>query len=348
MQRNKIRSLSVAKGLLAGVDVGGTKVLIVDNATAKPRRYSTKDYVSMEAILEDYFLSIGKRPESIALAMAGPRDDETGEVTMTNVDWPTFKPLEVAKRYPGTTFETVNDMIGATAGIITEIGTNLTQIKPGSPTTTGTKLVLTISTGVGVAAAVWDRHTKRHVFVAGEGGHISVQPKNEDELAYIQRLQRKYNHVSAELAISGKHGIESLVDHFLEKHPSQGLEAAVKRAQSAGRPVGAVLLEIAEKGEGQDQVVAQKILHNLGNMIGSIIRDHIVTFKASGGVYLIGSVSLGLGEYLAASTNFLKRITPGATHDPWIGQVPIYLVTDPNVAVKGALALAEQTLHLGV
>ena len=334
--------LSVNPDLCVGFDVGGTKIHVLCSDSDQVRRYNTGDFASMDAVLTAYFEELGHLPVSVALAMAGPRDDETGAVKLTNGTWPAFDPLAAGKRYPGTTFETINDMVGTAAGALAENGIDLTELKPGTPAAHGTKLVVAVSTGMGAAAAVWDAHSKRYIFAASEGGHIGIQPENDEEAAYLRHLQTKHVHVSAELALSGKGGIDSLIDHSLATQPAEGLAAAVQRAREAGRPVGAVLLEFATEGEGQDQAMAHKILSQLGSMLGSAIRDLAVAFKATGGIYLTGSVILALGDYLASDTDFLQRfVHPGATHDSWISKIPLYLVDDPNVAVKGALQIAR-------
>ncbi|HVU59731.1 MAG TPA: glucokinase [Candidatus Saccharimonadales bacterium] len=341
--------LPIDATLCTGIDIGGTKITIADTATAAVRHYDTIAYTGkgVDALLMDYFRAIGKRPRFIMLAIAGPRDDETGAVQLTNADWPTFVPVDAAASYPGTGFETTNDLTAAIAGVIGQSGIDLEDIKPGTPAPTGTKLVVTLSTGINCAAAVWDAPTKRYSFVTCEAGHIGFQPKNSDELAYLDHLQQvstaEHKHVSVELALSGKYGIESLTDHILALHKTDTLAAAVKRARQAGRPTGAVLREIAEQGDGNDRAVARIILHHLGNMIGSALRDYAVLFKATGGVYMTGSVSLGLADYFAKKTDFIKRfIHPGAAHSGWIERIPIYLVTDPYITVRGALALARQ------
>jgi glucokinase len=78
-------------------------------------------------------------------------------------------------------------------------------------------------------------------------------------------------------------------------------------------------------------------------MLGSVIRDHAIAFKATGGVYLTGSIAMALSEYFAEKTNFMERFArPGAQADEWVEKIPIYLVTNPQVAVVGALALAKE------
>ena len=342
-----VSELTLDPALYIGFDIGGTKINVLSSVDDRVRRYSTADYACMDDVLDAYFHELGYLPASVALAMAGPRDDETGAVKLTNGNWPAFEPLTARKRYPNTRFETINDMIGTAAGAFAEQGIDLTELKPGKPVAHGTKLVVAVSTGIGAAAAVWDAHAKRYAFMASEGGHIGIQPENDEEVAYLRHLQTEHIHVSAELALSGKGGIDSLIDHSLATQPTEGLAAAVKRAREASRPVGAVLLEFATEGKGHDQVMAHKILNRLGSMLGSAIRDLAVVFKATGGIYLTGSVILALGEYLAGETEFLQRfVHPGAVHDDWISKIPLYLVDDPNVAVKGALQIARDNNDL--
>jgi glucokinase len=178
----------------------------------------------------------------VAVGMAGVRDDETGAIALNNGDWPAFNPIEASKTY-GIQFSTANDMIATAAGAICEAGVDLKTLKPGTPTPTGTKLVIAISTGIGVAAAVWDRTAKRHVLLASEGGHIGFQPKDEEELRYLSHLHRKYPHASAELALAGKHGINNLIDHSLRDGQDTRLAGALKRARASDQPPGGVQLE---------------------------------------------------------------------------------------------------------
>jgi glucokinase len=337
----ELPQLPIREDLITGVDVGGTKVHIADTVSTTVRRYNTPDYESMDAVLDDYFQTMGARPAKVAVGMAGPRDDETGEIKLTNNHWPAFNPLEATDKY-GIEFTTANDMVATTAGVLAETGVDLLPLKSGTPTRTGTKMVVALSTGVGAAAAVWDSHSKRYVILAGEGGHIGFQPKTEEEQEYLNYLHKKYPHASAELALSGKHGIDNLVDHSLETLEAPRLAGAVERAREDNRPVGSVLIEIATQGEGADQEAAQAILRKMGAMVGSVLRDLTVAYKATGGVYLTGSVALALSEYFAENTELKDRfVRKGAVHDSWLENVPISLVTDPNVAVVGALALAK-------
>jgi glucokinase len=305
------------------------------------RRYNTADYESMDAVLQAYFATMKARPIRIAIDMAGPRDDDTGEMRMTNAPWPVFSPNDATQTYE-IPFSTANDMVATTVGMLQETSIDLLLLKSGKPTRTGTKVVVSLSTGIGVAAAVWDSRSSRYVILASEGGHIGFQPKNQSELRYLEYLHAKYPHASAELALSGKHGIDNLVNHALQDAQQLDITKAIERARHDDRPVGAVLLEYATVGNGTDKSFAQNVLSQMGAMIGSVLRDLAVTYKASGGLYLTGTVALALGEYLAKETELCERfVRRGAVHDSWLKDIPINLITDPNVAVVGALALAK-------
>lgn len=335
------QSLPLRADLVAGIDVGGTKVHIMDTFGTGVHRYNTADFASLDAVLEDYYAAIAARPARIAIGIAGPRDDDTGAIALTNSSWPAFEPAAAAVKY-GIRFATMNDMVATTAGILASSSIDLSTLKPGTPKVTGCKLVVALSTGIGVAAAVWDEPSQRYVIIPSEGGHIGFQPKDEEEAHYLRYLHDKHPHASAELALSGKHGIDNIIDHTLDSLPTQDLPQAIARARAASRPLGAVLLEYATAGTGVDQRAAHTFLNRLGSMLGSVLRDLAMTFKSTGGIYLTGSVAQALGEYWAERTAMNDRfVHEKAIHADWLQHIPIQLVSDSLVAVKGALELAQ-------
>jgi glucokinase len=344
--------LSVRQDFVVGMDIGGTKVHAMDTVSTNLHRFEVKEYKEIYEMFDEYFTKTGVRPKHVTIAMAGLRNDETGEVHPTNSRWPSFKPQDANKRYPGTVFETTNDMVAGAAGMVSASSIDLKLLKPGNSMTKGNKVVITVSTGVNTCTAAWDAQSKRHVFVEAESGHIGFQPRNEAQQRHLDHLSRNYPNPSIELALSGKHGVEAWIDHSPELDDAPELQKAIKRARDAGRPVGAVLLEFAEEGKGPSQKAAHQILNHMGTLIGHILADYALTFKATGGIYLIGSVALALGEYWAEQTDFAKSFVRAGTdeHAPWLesflDSVPVYLITNPNIAVAGALALAKRNSML--
>ncbi|MEK7153238.1 MAG: glucokinase, partial [Patescibacteria group bacterium] len=287
------QTLKPRNDFVVGIDVGGTKVLVRDTLSTNLHRYPTDGFPDLPSLLDMYFAKMQAYPRRITIAMAGPRDDVTGEVKMTNSPWPPFSPQQAAQRYPSVSFETTNDMVAAAAGVLHATGIDLATLKPGTPTATGTKFVLTISTGVGGCAAVWDERTKRHVFTPCEPGHIGFQPYTKKQKEYLEHLFKKYDYPSVEHAISGKHGMENWVDHILTEFDAPALTRAIKRAEKNDRPLGAVLLEFATEGSGNDKESARVILGHMGTLVGNVLANYALAYKATGGIYLIGSVSVG-------------------------------------------------------
>lgn len=340
------QTLPVKPGLVAGLDVGGTKVHILDSGSTNLHRYPTSDHADLYEVLDDYFMKSGQRPEKIVAAIAGPRDEKTGNVRMTTLSWPTFKPKDAERRYPGTSFSTLHDMGAVAAGMTYVPGLDVVELKKGKPAEGGPKLAITISTGVGLCIAVWEAEQERYFFFSGEGGHVGFQPYTEAEYRHLAHIYTKYDHPSVELAISGKYGMESWIEHSPELQKAPHLHESLQKANKTDQPIGAVLLEFAKHGHGEDQVAAAAILGHMGSLVGNVLADYALVYRSTGGIYLTGSVALGLGEYWAEHTGFVKAFVRHGTEDHarWmedmLGTMPIYLMTDPNIGVAGALAVA--------
>ncbi|HUB93910.1 MAG TPA: glucokinase [Verrucomicrobiae bacterium] len=340
--------LRIDSNLSVGIDAGGTKVHIIDSRNRRLRRYVTADYREAYSLLDDYFTSLDAQPSHVTLAMGGLRDTETGDVQATNCDWPLFRPKEAEQRYPGTRFTTANDMVAAMAGVLVAKSGDLLVVKPGRAALKGTKVVVTISTGINTCIAIWDEYSNRRIFMEAEAGHIGFQPRTDSHHRHLKHIQSKSDYPSVEMAISGRFGVTNWIEHSPELRNASELRSSLDKALKEGRPAGAVLLEYATQGTGKSKAAAHAILSDMGSLVSSVLADYGLVYKATGGIYLIGSVSLGLAEYWAKETDFLQHfIRRGSDgHAPWMEKfftdMPIYLATDPNVGAAGALALAEE------
>jgi glucokinase len=338
---------SEANEIVIGLDIGGTKIHALNTTSFEVGRYPTDSYDSLDAFLASYLAKLDIVPSAIAVAMAGPRNDNDGSIKMTNSQWPTFYPAEFRRMHPQTSAVTANDMVATIAGVISGDDVSLVQLKPGVSSQTGTKIVVTISTGVGVAAAVWNEQAGEYTFMQAEGGHMGFQPRDEMQSGFLDYLRKIYKHPSVELAISGKRGIDNLVDYLLPKVNAPQLSHAIDDARSKNIPTGAVLLQFANADDNEDRAAARQILDSLGSLVGNVLADFALAYKATGGIYLTGSVSVALAEYWANNTKMNADFIRSGTEDyaiwldAMLGDVPIYLITDNDIAVKGALELAK-------
>jgi glucokinase len=342
-------NIEVDGNLITGLDIGGTKVQILDSYSDTVRHVLTHDFPDLYAVLDDYFAAIGGRPRHIAVAIAGPRDENTGAVKITNSPWPVFNPVEAAVRYPGTTFETYNDMNAAAAGVAVAHSDNFLLIKEGKASAKGNKAAVAISTGFGVGIAAYNRSTDGYTLIDCEMGHSGFQPYTEVQNKFLQFLYTKYSDPSWDLAITGGFGIDNWLEFLYDKIHAPKLGGALEKAFEAGRPPGAVLLEFATEGVDEDREAARTILEYMADLTATALSNVALTYKTTGGIYLTGSVSLALSEYWVEQTKFKKAFIRKGSEGraEWLEEfctnVPIYLVTDPHIGVKGALVLAEQS-----
>jgi glucokinase len=349
---HSMKTFAIDHTLLTGIDIGGSKIHLTDTNSSAVLRYATNDFADIYELLDTYLQRAGCAPRLFVIAMAGPTDDDTGDIKLANCPWPTFSPHEAEQRYPGTRFVTTNDMTATVAGALAEPGVDVIELKPGRLATKGNRIVATVSTGIGLGAGIWNDSQGAFTYMQCEPGHIGFQPRNTAQKGYLDYLYTKYDHPSIEAALSGKHGMDNWVDYSLDTVDAPRLAHSIALARQTNNPVGAVLLEFATQGADPDKAVARTILGRFGTLLGDVLADFALAYKATGGIYLTGSVAVGLGEYLAQSTDMIATFVRTTEKDyisweKFLSDIPIHLITDPNVAVAGALRIAREVAAAG-
>ncbi len=334
---SRVLDLSALTGTVLGVDAGGTKIasLIEDRngRTLGLAPVASDTQSSLEDLLAAQLLKMRFRPERIACVVAGPRADD-GSIKMTNQKgWPVFSPVETSARL-GVPIRTYNDMEGLAAGIAMLDPAQLQVLLPGLAGATGARLGLTVSTGVGDAVLLPDG-----TVVPGEAGHGTWQPASILEFRFLKHLQKVFGrNVSAERAISGKHGFPQM-RAFLrpqDANPEVWSDEAI-----AGKELPKLITAAAMQGDP----FAQHAMDLFGSILGQHVRNRILNNLTTGGVFLSGGVMQGAGvaEYVLLNTPFLEALLPaGDEHNDIVTRVPVNLVLDTDVTVKGATALARR------
>lgn len=342
----RILNTTVDQNLAAGYDVGGTKVdvRVRDKATGGTvfeQRYESCDFPSLDALLDKSLLDLGARPARIVMAVAGPRRSN-GDVQMTNQrDWPLFEIAKTAKRLE-IVIETVNDMVGTAARQAALVIGEQQLIKTGTADSAGPKLVIGVATGVGDALLLPDGTP-----VAAEGGHATWQPMTSLEYQYLQFLRAKYgtDTITVEVAASGLQGFENLYDFLTgEMYYVVSLVVCeqVEECRQLGEGIGRVITKYAVN---KYDPFCRHLMEVLGSILGQHTRNRAVGTLPTGGVFFVGSVMQadGVADYLVNHTAFLERfIAKGAQHSDMMEAIPLYVVTDREAAVKGALELATR------
>lgn len=317
-----------------GIDAGGTQFSALSNLFPdEPLRFDSRERTSLETSVMHTIGNFGSA-ETIVIGAAGPVDS-TGCVKLTNCPhYPVFDPNKLGTEL-GSKIVVVNDMVIKAAGIV---NAQVEQVVEGHTDPTGPAVIITVSTGVGIAVRLPDGR-----ILSSEGGHPTWQPANMTEFMVLEAIRQKLGsrYVSTEQLIGGKH-LRNLYDALLQSGfmPETDVRRAAESCRLAGKDIGPVITANALEGES----FCVLLMDIMGSVLGQFLRNLGVTFMPTGGVYLTGGVMQPeVVQYLFNERAPLFAAYLGGTeHNSWLQNIPINLVTDKDLGVKGALQLAMQ------
>lgn len=205
--------------------------------------------------------------------------------------------------------ETDRQQIGRGAGIP---GTAIGVIGPG--------------TGLGVAGLVATPHG--YTAVDGEGGHVSLAPHTDEELALTALLARRHGHVSAERVLSGP-GLVTLYQALADLRD-------LRRADLSAPA-------IAEAACRHTDSLCVDTLNCFCALLGSTAGNLALTLGARGGIFLGGGILPGMLDFLAQSA-FRTRFEAKGRFAVYLEKVPTFVITAANPALKGAASALQQVI----
>lgn len=306
-------------------DVGGTKALlaVAEVAAGKPRftfsrRYACADFASFDALIARFRTDAGEQLTGLAagcLAIAGPVDDGGRSARITNLPWTVdAATCEAVLGLPKLIL--ANDFAAAAAGIAALGESDLVTLRRGEPVVDGVRLVIGAGTGLGMAVVVPQEQGFR--ILPGEGGHVGFSPQDPLQSRIHAALLAEHGRVTWERVVSGP-----------------GL-AAIHRIL-AGEMLDAAM--IAEKALADPTAAARLSLDTFLAAYGAFAGDMALAVMARGGVFLAGGIA---GKVLPALKcgGFLTAFDAKAEHAQLATRMPVHVVTDPELGLKGAALMA--------
>jgi len=301
-------------------DIGGTNTRC---AIARPggtvdnvETFRNREFPGLDRLLAAYLgmLPPGQRPDEAVIAIAAPiRGDE---VRMVNINW-AFSLSALARTLSLKRLLPLNDF-AAQAYALPVLGPgDLQQVGGGKAVPGAPKVVVGPGTGLGTAGLV--SITGRWHAITGEGGHVTMAPSDEREARIIALGRERFGHCSAERLISGA-----------------GL-AFVHSALS-----GATALapdEVGARIEAGD-ATALEALDVFFQMLGTVASNLALTFAAFGGVYIGGGITPRYVEQFRTS-GFRPRFEDKGRYRPFLADIPTWVITADEPALKGLAAYAE-------
>lgn len=331
---------------IVGIDAGGTKAhmlyLSAGDGTATELHVRSADHDSLTDVFLSCFRLAHRVPRVLVAGVAG-RPHRNGDVQITNrPEWPLFRPAVFAADH-NVQIRIVNDMV-ATAAAIPQLSADDRELLTPqvSPADSAANLIVSVGTGVGSSAMSADGH-----FTAAESGHATWQAVSPTEQEYLSFTQRIYPGlaISVEQAIGGSRGFNHLYDFMSDRiAPGSYIQEHVDDYRRAHRDPGPVITAAAAAGDK----CCREIMMLFGSILGQYIRNLILSSlcEADGGsVWLTSGVLQApkVAEMLMEHGVFYESfIGSGTQHAELMELIPIYLIKDRYVAVRGAYSLARE------
>lgn len=298
--------------LIADIGATTTRCAIVapgSRQTTHLKVLANSDFESAADVLGGFLASLPSKPASGALAIAAPISGD--EVRMINRNW-AFNRLKLASTLGLERLEVINDF-HAVAYALPMIG-NKDRAEVGTATAyrPGNRAVLGPGSGLGVGA--WIVRGERGLPVTGEGGHVTLAGRDEEEDRIIARLRERYGHCSAERVLSGP-GIIALHSAMHDGEMKTSREIT----------------------SGTVDPKCRATMEQFYRFLGSVSADLAMTTGAYGGLYIAGGIVPSYVEQIRASS-FRERFEDKARYRGYMQAIPTYVITDPMPGLTGLSA----------
>jgi len=315
--------------ILAG-DIGGTKANLALFDRGDPPRHprfegrrATREFPTLEALLDDFLASTRERPTRMVLGIAGPVRDNRCETT--NLPWSVDgDALGRSLEQPVTL---LNDLAATGWGLSLLGDGDLQSIKPGHGDD-GPRALIAPGTGLGQAMMI--HADGRWVGQASEGGHVDFASRTPIEDELLSWLRARYGHVSYERVLSGP-GIADLYRFLSET--GRGAEPAdfAERLRTAQDPASLVTEAAVDGSCARARLAIELFVDCCAAEAGNLALKAFAT----GGVYFGGGIAPRIRSLLAQD-RFARNFADKGRLEPVLQAIPVALILDPRTALWGA------------
>jgi glucokinase len=307
-------------------DVGGTNARWAWQASAREplahiRSLAAGDYATIGESIAAYLRQEGlPAPRDVAFGIATAVTGDT--VRMTNHHW-SFSIADLQARLGATRVRVLNDF-EALAHAVPAFGpSDLCAIGGGARVPQAALAVIGPGTGLGVSGLVSDGHDGWRVIV-GEGGHVTLPAANSREASLLAVLRERFDHVSAERALSGP-GLVNLYEAacVLDGETPAPLEPA----------------QVMSRAFGEDTQCTQAVT-TFAALLGNVAGNLALTLGARGGVFIGGGIVPRLGARFA-QLPFRERFEDKGRFRAYLEAIPTWVITAESPALLGAARVLD-------
>ena len=323
--------------LLAG-DIGGTKTTLAIFSSLEDiaipvvqKTFSSSKYDSLEAVLSEFLSNVDYSVDTACFGVAGPVIG--GRAKITNLPWVIDK-SELCSRLKIRSAFLFNDLL-TTATFIPSLdpSKDLVTLRQGKAVSGGAIAVVAPGTGLGEAFLVWDG--SRYRAFPSEGGHCDFAPHNPVGIELLRYLEGKLDHVSYERVCSGQ-GLRQIYTFF---HKFMGITEVHKEIAKDISEADDPTPIIANEGIRKDHCeLCVKTLDMFVEILGGEAGNLALKVLATNGIYLAGGMPLHILPVLK-EPRFIEAITEKGRMSGLLSNIPVHVVTNPNIALYGAAKL---------
>ncbi len=328
----------VGQGSILVGDIGGTRtrLSLYDGLGKKlllEAVLPSREYETFEEIARTFLSSAAHpHPPIAVLGVAGPIRDRVA--TVTNLRWK-LDEVKLARSLSIGEVVLVNDLAVAARGCLhlpadVAVALDGKRAKPKG----NHMAVIAAGTGLGEALLVWDG--AKHLVVPTEGGHTDFAARTPIEIELFEFLSSRFpDHVSYERVLSGN-GLGALYDFFVARGGRE-TKAMERRLQEGDR--NATIAELGLSGASRP---AAKAVDLFASIYGAEAGNLALKQLALGGVFVAGNIAKHI--VLGRRELFLEGFRKKGRFAGLMESIPVVVVTDALVGVRGALAMAKDKL----
>jgi len=198
------------------------------------------------------------------------------------------------------------------------------------------KTVVGPGTGLGTAMLFPAPFRKRfrNYVIPGEGGHVNFAPSNDLEWEFYNYVKKQTGseHIVLERVFCGP-AIPYMFKFFAEKYPD--------RSGASDSPTSE---EIFQHGLKNPDSLHRMALDLFVSIYTEFLGDTALRSLCYGGLYLIGSMTLSIAEYLRSpEVRFLNKYIERRTYlHSILSQIPIVVSKEVDLGLHGAFVYARR------
>jgi glucokinase len=320
--------------ILAG-DVGGTnaRLAIYDVEHGKPTPLAlevvpTRLYGSFREVAAGFMERHATPVERACFGVPGPV--KGGRADPPNLAWE-FDEERLADELGLEKVHLVNDLVANAYGIAALEEEDFALLNAGEPLEGGNRALISPGTGLGEAGLLWLGGNHRPF--PSEGGHTDFAPRDELEIALLQFLLTRLEHVSYETILSGS-GLHRIYQFLRETGRAEEPAWLADRIQAEDPP--AVISTVALEGGSE---LCVRALDLFVSILGAEAGNLALKVFATGGVFIGGGIAPKILPKLKEPA-FVKSFTTKGKMKALVRSIPVHAILNDKTVLLGAARYA--------